>query len=81
MQDGEESELAPGRSSAWTTVKVEVPVEAVGAVIGRQGSNIKLIQDSTNTKIKFSVGGCLICFLAVLEFVVFFNFYTDTDTS
>lgn len=55
-RDGEESEVAPGKSSMWTSVKVEVPVQAVGVVIGRQGSNIRLIQDSTNTRIKFSDG-------------------------
>ncbi|XP_045102223.1 tudor and KH domain-containing protein homolog isoform X2 [Portunus trituberculatus] len=55
-KDGEEYEVAPSRSNVWTSVKVEVPAEAVGVVIGRQGSNIRLIQDSTNTRIKFSDG-------------------------
>ncbi|MPC61570.1 hypothetical protein E2C01_055644 [Portunus trituberculatus] len=55
-RDGEEYEVAPSRSNVWTSVKVEVPAEAVGVVIGRQGSNIRLIQDSTNTRIKFSDG-------------------------
>lgn len=53
-RDGEESEVAPGKSSVCTSVKVPVPVQAVGVIIGRQGSNIRLIQDSTNTRINFS---------------------------
>lgn len=36
-----------------TTVRVKVPKDVVGGVIGRQGANIKHIQEKTNTKISF----------------------------
>lgn len=36
-----------------TTVRVKVPKDVVGGVIGRQGANIKQIQEKTNTKINF----------------------------
>ncbi|KAH7937264.1 hypothetical protein HPB49_009874 [Dermacentor silvarum] len=40
-----------------TVVKVTVPKEVVGGVIGRQGANIKRIQEKTNTKISFDNQG------------------------
>ena len=51
--------MVQAKNSSSISVKVEVPVEAVGLVIGRQGANVKLIQASTNTKIKFSDKGLL----------------------
>lgn len=38
-------------------VRVRVPKEVVGAVIGRQGRNIKSIQEKTNTRINFEQQG------------------------
>ncbi|XP_064488288.1 tudor and KH domain-containing protein homolog [Ornithodoros turicata] len=37
--------------------KVKVPKEVIGALIGRQGANIKAIQEKTNTKINFEHQG------------------------
>lgn len=36
-----------------TEVQVEIPREIIGAFIGRQGSNIKVLQEETNTRIHF----------------------------
>lgn len=40
-----------------TVVRVTVPKAVVGGVIGRQGANIKQIQEKTNTKINFDSPG------------------------
>ncbi|KAK7081599.1 hypothetical protein SK128_020229, partial [Halocaridina rubra] len=50
----EDEEKLQGKANQWTHVEVQVPFDSVGLVIGRQGSNIKLIQERTNTKIYFS---------------------------
>lgn len=62
--DDEEEELLKGRANQWTQAEVQVPCDSVGIVIGRHGSNIRLIQERTNTKINFSdeeVDGHRIC--------------------
>lgn len=40
-----------------SVIKVTVPKDVVGGVIGRQGANIKRIQEKTNTKISFDYQG------------------------
>ncbi|XP_068211357.1 tudor and KH domain-containing protein homolog [Palaemon carinicauda] len=63
-KDDEEGDILKGRATQWTSAEFQVPSDAVGLVIGRQGSNIKLIQERTNTKIYFSdeeVEGYRIC--------------------
>lgn len=63
-KDDEEEAILKGRATQWTMAEVQVPSDAVGLVIGRQGSNVKLIQERTNTKINFSdeeVEGHRIC--------------------
>lgn len=39
------------------TIEMKIPTAAVGVVIGRQGSNIKEIQEKTETKINFKDQG------------------------
>ncbi|KAG7177119.1 tudor and KH domain-containing protein homolog isoform X1 [Homarus americanus] len=56
-KDEDEIKLVTARVNHWSTVQVQVPVDAVGLVIGRQGANIKLIQDRTNTNIRISDEG------------------------
>ncbi|RWS06898.1 Tudor and KH domain-containing protein-like protein [Dinothrombium tinctorium] len=41
------------RTTRQTFVKVKVPKDSIGAVIGRGGEMIKDIQEKTNTKVKF----------------------------
>nr|XP_053635261.1 tudor and KH domain-containing protein homolog [Cherax quadricarinatus]XP_053635262.1 tudor and KH domain-containing protein homolog [Cherax quadricarinatus] len=53
-KDEDEIKLVNIKANQWSTVKVQVPLSSVGLVIGRHGSNIKLIQERTNTKINFS---------------------------
>ncbi|KAL7632933.1 UNVERIFIED_CONTAM: hypothetical protein RMT77_016760 [Armadillidium vulgare] len=56
MEILEEDIDMPEESSTFvslTTLEVKIPQNAVGALIGRQGCNIKKIQESTSTAIKF----------------------------
>ncbi|XP_045618889.1 tudor and KH domain-containing protein homolog isoform X2 [Procambarus clarkii] len=53
-KDEDEIKLVNTMVNQWSITKVQVPLNVVGLVIGRQGSNIKLIQERTNTKISFS---------------------------
>ncbi|KAK3875994.1 hypothetical protein Pcinc_019166 [Petrolisthes cinctipes] len=53
-EDEEEVNTSKSSGQRCVSTRVRVPVDVVGLVIGRQGSNIKLIQDRTNTKIDFS---------------------------
>lgn len=57
-QDDEDERVLPDtRNNQWTSAEVRVPTECVGLVIGRQGANVKLIQERTGTKINFSDEG------------------------
>ncbi|CAL4101634.1 unnamed protein product [Meganyctiphanes norvegica] len=65
----EQSELTT-KSKEWSSLEVSVPISAVGIVIGRQGANIKLIQERTGTKINFKdeeVEGQRICIIRGLD--------------
>ncbi|XP_042893332.1 tudor and KH domain-containing protein homolog isoform X2 [Penaeus japonicus] len=70
-KDEEDDRILPDtRNSQWTSAEVHVPTECVGLVIGRQGANIKLIQERTSTKINFAdeeVNGHRICLIRGLE--------------
>ncbi|XP_071551549.1 tudor and KH domain-containing protein homolog isoform X2 [Panulirus ornatus] len=68
-KDEDEIKLANTSVNQWASAKVQVPADSVGLVIGRQGSNIRLIQERTNTKINFSdeVEGHRTCIIRGLE--------------
>jgi len=51
-EDDEDVEPRTG-TSRHAAIEVQVPSDAVGAVIGQQGSQIKAIQESTKTRINF----------------------------
>ncbi|XP_050720959.1 tudor and KH domain-containing protein homolog [Eriocheir sinensis] len=53
-QDGKKPEVGQTKGSFEITARMDVPQKALGLVIGRHGSNVNLIQRSTNTKINFS---------------------------
>nr|XP_027232151.1 tudor and KH domain-containing protein homolog [Penaeus vannamei] len=64
--DEDERVLPDTRNNQWTSAEVRVPTECVGLVIGRQGANVKLIQERTGTKINFSdeeIDGHRICLI------------------
>ncbi|XP_076068880.1 tudor and KH domain-containing protein homolog [Oratosquilla oratoria] len=66
----EEAEVDSTLMPQWITLEVKVPIDCVGLIIGRQGTNIKLIQEKTNTKINFTndeMDGARVCVICGSE--------------
>ncbi|XP_066258334.1 tudor and KH domain-containing protein homolog [Euwallacea similis] len=72
------------RTSKYKTIEINIPKDAVRSLIGRNGSNIKLIQEQSNTRINFkdqhgkhekicvirgSVDSCNIAYNLIQEFI------------
>ena len=61
-----ESYAADTATSRHTLIEMRIPRNAVGFVIGREGANVKEIQEITNTRINFKNPGAKIEFFTIV---------------
>lgn len=58
------------KTSRMKTIEMKIPNSVVGVVIGRAGSNIKEIQEKTDTRINFKDNGK---YIQILPYVPILN--------
>lgn len=59
------------KTSRMKTIEMKIPNSVVGVVIGRAGSNIKEIQEKTDTRINFKDNGWYIQILLMFQISIF----------
>lgn len=59
------------KTSRMKTIEMKIPNSVVGVVIGRAGSNIKEIQEKTDTRINFKDNGWYIQILLMFQISIY----------
>lgn len=70
-EDDLHDSLQDVKTSRMKTIEMKIPNSVVGVVIGRAGSNIKEIQEKTDTRINFKDNGWYIQILLMFQISIY----------